>query len=533
MTLADIARATGAELVNPGGRSSDSVLRIATDSREVREGDLFVAIRGDRLDGHDYVKAACDGGASACLCDRRWYARQAGFAGSPQAPSAIQTRRGGNDLSIPALVVSDTVEALGKLAAHYRRDVMNPATIVIAITGTNGKTTTKAMLDHLLSPSFVGRAALRSFNNAIGVPLTILSADPDDRYLIVEIGSSAPGEVDALARIAMPNAAIITSIGEAHLEGLVDLAGVVREKAALLDHVRSDGLIVVNVDQPQMLERLTDSSAGRPILAKQGWGTDEFRSCSTFPDASPGAKDGEPMLSRSGPRVVTVGTGGDASLTVSIIESDVHRTTLELDGRIRVTVPMPGRHHATNAAAAFAVARWFGIPPRQIIERLSTFVPLEGRTRSIALGDIQLIDDAYNANPASMSAVVEALAAITEEKSRPAGRRRVLVMGDMLELGDASAAFHERIVEAVMSAGIEVLVAVGPRTVEAADRQIRLGHQCESPSRATRVIACDDAADAATKVADVVQAGDVVWVKGSRGIGLDRVVTDLAREFRI
>ena len=492
MTLADIARATGAEVfnLNPGGRSSGSALRIATDSREVREGDLFVAIRGDRLDGHDYIKAACDGGASACLCDRRWF--------ESEAPSAPHVARGDRDLSIPVLVVSDTVEALGQLAAHYRRDIMSPATVVIAITGTNGKTTTKAMLDHLLSQSFPGRAAIRSFNNAIGVPLTILSADADDRYLIVEIGSNAPGEVDALARIAMPNAAVITSIGEAHLEGLVDLAGVVREKASLLDHVRSDGLIVVNVDQPQMLERLTDR---------------------TFPHPSSEAKDGAPMPGRPGPRVVTIGTGLHASLAVSIIESDVHRTTLELDGRVRATVPMPGRHHATNAAAAFAVARWFGIPPRQIIERLSTFVPLEGRTRSLALGDIQLIDDAYNANPTSMSAVVEALGAITD-------RRRVFVMGDMLELGDASSAFHEQIVEAVMSAGIEVLVAVGPRSVEAAGRR-------DWASRATRVIACDDAADAVTKVADVVQAGDVVWVKGSRGIGLDRVVGDLAQEFRI
>ena len=363
------------------------------------------------------------------------------------------------------------------------------------------------MLDHLLSPSFVGRAAPRSFNNAIGVPLTILSADADDRYLIVEIGSNAPGEVDALGRIAMPNAAVITSIGEAHLEGLVDLAGVVREKASLLDHVRSDGLVVVNVDQPGILDRLRARSAGRRC--------------------------------QSGPRVVTVGTGSDASLVVSIVESDIRRTTLELDGRLRATVPMPGRHHATNAAAAFAVARWFGIPPKQIIERLSTFVPLEGRTRSITLGDIQLIDDAYNANPASMSAVVQALGAISdgqsrlaERHSRLAGRqsplvvrRRVLVMGDMLELGKASAAFHERIVKEAMCAGIEVLVAVGPRSVEAAERTSRRG------TRTTRVVACDDAADAVTKIAAVIRAGDVVWVKGSRGVGLDRVVGDLCARF--
>ena len=463
MTLDDIAQATGGEIAKPCDASCDPILRIATDSREVRPGDLFVAIRGDRLDGHEYIEAALDRGASGCVCDRQWF----DSLPAPAPPT-------GTRATACLLVVDDTVEMLGRLAAHYRTNVMSPGTVVIAITGTNGKTTTKAMLDHLLAPWFPGRAAPRSFNNAIGVPLTILSADAEDRYLIIEIGSSSPGEVDALARIAAPNAAVITSIGEAHLEGLGDLAGVVREKASLLDHVRSDGLVVVNVDQSRMRDQVDR---------------------------------------RTGPRVVTIGSGADASLLVSIVESDVRQTTLELEGRIRATVPMPGRHHASNAAAAFAVARWFGVPPQKIIEGLATFVPLEGRTRSIDLSGIQLIDDAYNANPTSMGAVVEGLAAIS-------GRRRVFVMGDMLELGEAAPAFHTQIVESAFAAGIEVLVAVGSRSVQATERIAR-------SSRRTRVITCDDASDAITKVAAEVRSGDVVWVKGSRGIGLDRVVADL------
>lgn len=502
MTLGSIATATGAEIASLTRTSSGSglsfspsvtdreslenarITRIATDSRDIRVGDLFVAIRGQRLDGHEFLEAACANGVSACVCDRRWVESV-----GPSAIERVECPRDGK--RVPILVVPDTIEMLGRLAAHYRREVMHPGTVVIAITGTNGKTTTKAMLDHLLQPSFKGRAAPKSFNNAIGVPLTLLSADADDRYLIVEIGSSSPGEVDALARITQPNAAVVTSIGEAHLEGLTDFDGVAEEKACLLDHVRSDGLAVVNIDQPPMQRQLAQR----------------------MHRFAPEAGDLDPNEPQPRARIVTIGTSPQARMRVAIVEADIRETTFTLEDRICATVPMPGRHHAINAAAALTIARWFGISPERIVSRLRSFVPLEGRTRLIELEGIVLIDDAYNANPASMDAAVETLRSVTDA-------RRVFVMGDMLELGRATASFHARVVESVLAAGIEVLVAVGSNMIAAVRQEMATG--CN-----THIVPCDDAERAATATASLLRTGDVVWVKGSRGIGLDGVVRHL------
>jgi UDP-N-acetylmuramoyl-tripeptide--D-alanyl-D-alanine ligase len=375
------------------------------------------------------------------------------------------------DGALPRLIVIDTIEALGRWAAHYRRKVMRVATAVVAVTGSNGKTTTKSMMDHVLRGSFEGTAAPRSFNNHIGVPLTLLSADAEDRYLIVEIGTNTPGEVASLAAIASPDAAVITSISEAHLQGFGDMEGVVAEKASLLKFINPSGLAVVNIDRREIIPHL--ALAGRA-------------------------------------RLITVGTDPGAKLSVAGARGDIHGTSFELAGGHRIELPMPGMHHATNAAAVFAVARWFGVAPERIIERLRCYVPLEGRTRPLQVGGVTLIDDAYNANPASMAAAIDTL--------RGAGPgRRILVMGDMLELGDQSASLHRQAVAAIVEAGIDILVAVGPATAEAT--------RCvEGGRRDTRVILCDQAESASDVLMTLIEAGDTVWVKGSRAMQLDRVV---------
>jgi len=461
MSLSDIARAIGAEtsiLDNPFPQEGvvKDIRRVTTDSRDVRPGDLFFALRGERFDGHRFVGEASAKGALACVC-------------ACGATPAVDTGP-----PVPLLWVENTVAALGRLAAHYRRSVMSVGTVVVAVTGSNGKTTTKCMIDHVLGGSLRGRASPKSFNNHIGVPLTLLSADADDRYLVVEVGTSAPGEIASLAAMASPDAAVITSIGEAHLQGLGSLEDVAAEKASLLQHVRPGGFAVVNIDQPEI----------RPQLAHT-----------------------------TGLRVVTVGTDVNARLRVADRRSSIDHTTFTLDGRFTVELPMPGAHHAMNAAAAFAVARWLGIACEQIIERLRTFVPPEGRTRRFEIGDLTLIDDAYNANPASVVAAIEALCSA-------GSARRVLVLGDMLELGGGSGSYHVRMVKAAVEAGIEVLIAVGPMTAAAA-------RSLDKSAPGTQVYPCDNA-QAACAILDVVLApGDTVWVKASRGMRLDRVVGHL------
>jgi len=458
MLLGDVAAAVGATC--SAGTAGVAVRRVTTDSREVLPGDLFFALRGVRFDGHQFAAEALAKGAVACVCDRNFH---------PPTEAARFLRGSGQ-----ALVVENTLDALGRLAKHYRHVVLPVSTVVIAVTGSNGKTTTKCMIDHVLGGEFKGRASPKSFNNAIGVPLTLLSADADDRYLVVEIGTNAPGEVASLAALASPNVAVITSIGEAHLEGLGDLHAVAVEKTSLLRFVRPAGFAVVNVDRPEILPYL--ASAGRT-------------------------------------RLLTFGVDQSAKLCVTRRRADLYGTAFELEGRYRVELPMPGAHHATNAAAAFAVARWFGVAPQRIAERLQSFRPPEGRTQLAEIGGVKLVDDAYNANPASVAAAVEALQGAQNG-------RRVFVLGDMLELGVDSSASHRRVVRTAVEAGIEVLVAVGPATVEAA-------RASQSEPNGTQVYCCEDASIANEVLDALVTVGDTVWIKGSRGMELDRIVRHL------
>ena len=474
MALTKVAAALGTDC---GAGAKDIVIRRVTiDSRDVQSGDLFVAIVGERFDGHQFIAEAASKGAVACVCEHRWL-------NSASAATA----------SVPYLAVPDTAEALGRLAAYYRRSVMDVATVVIAVTGTNGKTTTKCMIDHVLQACFQGRAAPRNFNNEIGVPLTLLSAEKGDRYLVVEIGTNHRGEVAVLAEMASPNAALITSIGEAHLEGLGNIENVAAEKASVLPLVRPDGLSVVNIDRAEIQRHLPRTAT---------------------------------------PRLITIGTDPRARLCVADVTGDIRRVRFLLDGRFRVELPMPGLHHATNAAATFAVARWFGMAPPRILDRLGSFEPPEGRTRVYDLDGVNVVDDAYNANPSSMAAAIEALA-------RGASGRRVFVMGDMFELAEASETFHREAVQAVADAGIEWLVAVGTATADAVVYCrlpiVEAGFAqpvAESPDlkvRGTRVVVCEDAPAAERVLAELLTPGDTVWVKGSRAMQLDTVVTALRR----
>ncbi len=438
------------------GGEGTIVRRVCSDSRDVMPDDLFFALRGPTHDGHAFIKQAAAAGAAACVVDR--------VGAAAYGP-----------LPLPSLTVDDTTAALGRLATWYRHHVMPVGTCVVAVTGSNGKTTTKRMIDHVLGGALQGRGSPRSFNNHIGVPLTLLSAEADDRYLVVEIGSNHPGEVAALARWTAPQVGVITSIGEAHLEGLGGLSGVMAEKLSLLDHVHPYGLGVVNTDR-----------AGTMAYLER----------------------------RQRVRLVTFGFGASARLRVERPEATITGTTFELEGRHRVELCMPGKHHATNAVAAFAVGRWFGLPPEVIIERLRTFEPAAGRTCRFQWDDVTVIDDTYNANPSSVSAAVEAL-------SLARGGRRWFVLGDMLELGPGSEEWHSRVVQQVHRAPVDCLIAVGALTAGAA-RDVFAGEP-------ERLACCADAEAAAQVLVSRIQPGDTVWLKGSRAMQLDRTVDYLRR----
>lgn len=451
LDLATVARAVRAE--GSIQHATDRASRVSTDTRDLRRGDLFFALRGPNFDGHTFIPEALAKGAVACVGDRTYV-----------PPEGTRDR---------VLRVDDTLAALGRLAAYYRNELIPVGTTIIAVTGSNGKTTTKCMIDHVLRGSFKGRPSPKSFNNAIGVPLTLLAVEPDDRYAVVEVGSNAPGEIAGLASIVSPNVAVITSIGEAHLEGLGNLDSVAREKASILGYVRPSGFGVVNVDRAEILPQLA-------------------------------------AIPRT--RVITFGVDPSAKLRVTRRRADLEGTVFELEGRYEVELPIPGPHHATNAAATFAVARWFGVSPEQIIERLRTFQPPEGRTHRFEVGGVTVIDDAYNANPSSVGAAIDTLRGAT-------GDRRILVLGDMLELGVNSAEAHERVLRTAVEAGLEIIVAVGRLCTEAARRF--------DVSPGTKVLTCGDGTEANELLDQLVTEGDTVWVKASRGMQLDKTVAHL------
>lgn len=519
MTLQEIAKAVHATDLPTA--SSERATRVVTDSREVRPGDLFVAIVGERFDGHRYIRPAIGQGAVACIGEVERVP-----AGELQSSERL----------IP---VADTIQALGDLAGYYRKNIVSAETKIIAVTGSNGKTTTKNMIHHVLSNQLPGRAAIKSFNNHIGVPLTLLSAEASDRYVVVEIGTNAPGEVASLARIAAPDVAVIASIGEAHLEGLKSLRAIAEEKASILDYLSPHGLAVVTADSAELRDHL---------------------------DRRSGAETKH-----------TFGFHADADLRIQNVAISLSQTRFELSGGHRLVLPLPGAHHALNAAAAWCACRWMELTPHRIIERLATMPTSSGRCERIPLGDITLIDDSYNANPTSMTAAVRTMRDFGKSAVNRDGecddfrlQRRVMVLGDMLELGDQSERYHQALVEEVLGSQIELLIGVG----SAMTRAIRTAPKglAPSPERShhsppplprgdqggcchdaktfpnpslsrreaghnttfsaagpgsTELVTFEDADSASEAISSLLSPGDAVWIKGSRRVALDRVVRRL------
>lgn len=449
--LRTVAEVVGGTLVDADG--SETIRGVGIDTRDDLSGRCFVAIRGERHDGHDHLPAAFDAGAAAAIV----------------AEDTVPTG--------PRVVVKDTIVALADLARWHRGRLRGP---VVGVTGSAGKTTTRALLEAVLAPLGRGTASIKSFNNHIGVPLTLLAASPEDRWVVLEMGTSGPGEIPHLVSIAGPEVAVITTIGRSHLEALGDRAGVAREKATILDGA---SFAVVNVDQDPMLPELAArrGAATRVVTVGSHERADRrLRSRAPLPDGGQRLEIGD----------------GDDSLS----------TTLALDGP----------HNAANALAAIEVARHLGVADDDIATALAGVEPPAMRFVRRRVGGVEILDDAYNANPDSMAA---SLAAFDEIAGT---RRRILVLGAMLELGEDAVAMHREV--GGIAAGIEPthLVTVGDLGDEIAAGAAEAG-------LAEGIHRTASADEAATLVATLVADGDAVLVKASRGVGLE-VVSDTLRD---
>jgi UDP-N-acetylmuramoyl-tripeptide--D-alanyl-D-alanine ligase len=436
-----------------------SVRGVSTDSRSVSEGELFFALGGPRFDGHDFVADALGRQAvGAVIAASR----------APQVTAAV-TEAG---LTGVLVEVDDPLAALGRLAVFHSRQL---PTEVIAVVGSNGKTTTKAMISHVLAGRSQGRSSPKSFNNAIGVPLTLLSAEASDDYLVVEIGTNAPGEVAELATLARPGMAVITCICEEHLEGLGDLHGVAAEECSVLEHVSAGGFAAVNVDWPRVREYLPERGI-------------------TF---------------------ATFGHSEDADLRISETRYDAPWLRFVLNGRFPYRLKTPGAHNALNAAGAIAIALRWGLEHPEIAERLESFVALPMRTEILEMGGVSVLNDAYNANPESSIAAIEALEAL------PAAGRRVAVFGQMCELGERSAELHRKVARRLCGSDINHVLLVG-----AADEMMSEELRTETLF-GPQVQRCETVQACLEKLLEVLRDGDVVLLKASRAVELDRLVEPL------
>ena len=447
----DVLRAIGGEPAGPV--VGDPVIRaVTTDSRDVPPGALFVPIRGKRYDGHIFVEQAFLKGAAFSLV-----ARDAGFTRIP--PNAI--------------VVGDTTKALGDLARWHRSRFDVP---VVGITGSCGKTTIKEMLRPVLGERVVVSHA--SFNNSIGVPLTLLRMNRSTRACVVEIGTSAPGEIAYLSGIARPTVGILSNVEEAHLEGLGSVRGVMREKAALLRAIPESGAAILNADNYYCREI---------------------------------------MSTLRGPAVVSFGTWEDAD--VYGLEARPTRDGFEvlLFGRMPLRVPALGMHNVSNALAAVACGLWLGRSPSQVSMGLSRYKSPAMRMSRESVGSVTLINDAYNANPGSMEAALRELAL------RECRGRRVAVLGDMLELGDETERFHHRLGMRAAHKAIDLLWAIGPHAEVVASAAIDRGMPAD------RVRWHESLKEAMADPAFEPEAGDMWLFKASRGMALEHIV-DLVRE---
>ena len=419
---------------------------VSIDSRTLRRGDLFVAIRGDRHDGHDHIHEAVARGAGMLLVEH-----------------AVQ------GCPIPTLVVADTKAAMATLARAHREH-LGP-TPVIGITGSCGKTTVKNMLQQVLSELGPICASQRSFNNDIGLPLTLLSATARDRAVVLEMGTNSPGEIAHLADTAQPDYGIVTMIGTGHLEGLESVEGIAREKYTLLERVRTQAWI--RADGFELPEGLKAP-------------------------------------------VHTFGPDVDAGLAGCRLTE--HGSSFALHDGASFTLPLPGRHNALNAVPVIHLARALGLNDEAIQRGFDRISPTGGRGSRIVIDDVTFIDESYNANPDSMKASIDAVLDAAAHD-----QRIVLVLGDMLELGAETEFYHAQlgrhISDHVANSSIDLVLLVGQH-VQATARELAVGNR--SHDRLAHEPDVDDAA--MERIASLLVAGDTVLLKASRGLALERVL---------
>lgn len=456
-TAREIATAVGGDLL---GDHTIQVNGISTDSRTVSPGHLFIPLRGQRFDGHDFIAATLERGVRAILAERTW----PGTASVPAGTCCI--------------IVDDTLRALGDLAAFHRNRFTVP---IVAVTGSNGKTTTKEMLAAILEQTGSGLKTTGNLNNLIGLPLMLLQLTRDHHWAVLEMGMSEPGEIDRLAEIARPQVGIVTNVAPAHLESMGSIAAVARAKGELPLRLGAGGAAILNGDD-DLVAQLPVPEGVRRITF--GFGSHSVRA------------EAWHNLGRTGQSFV---------ITVP-------------DAAISVTMQVFGRHNALNALAATAAAHVLGVAPAAIKHGLETFVPVAKRLAPEEFAGLLLLDDSYNANPSSMAVALETVASLRGEG------QSIAVLGDMLELGEGSHGAHEAIGR--QAAGcVQRLYVLGDMAAVVAAGALSAGLSADA------VVVAGSHGEIVDDLLPRLRSGDCILVKGSRGMRMERVAEALRVAF--
>ncbi len=458
LTLEQVARWSAAEIRSGDADAAESITATgySIDSRTVKPGDLFFAIRGERFDGHDFVAAALERGACAAVVARDRVAGLTGLAGSH-----------------PLLATNDVLAALQHLAAAVRR---HWGKRVVGITGSAGKTTTKEAIAAVLCARFNVLKSQGNLNNGYGLPLQLLRLEPEHDLAVIEMGMSAAGEIAALCRIAAPDWGVVTNVGHAHTEFFPDgVAGVARAKYELVESLPRHGVAFLNCDDAYVSQFGRDFD-GKAVYFGRG-------PCSN-------------------PHVESVQTLGAEGLTM-LVRAGEQRCDLHLH--------LPGEHNAANALAAIAVGVEAGIPLAECCAALEVLRPQDKRGQLLTIRGATIINDAYNSNPEALRSMIRTLAGM------PA-RRRILVAGEMLELGPEGEALHAACGKAAAQASIDVVVGVRGNARHIVDAAQQGGAEA---------LFMDTPEAAGEWLRENLKPGDAVLLKGSRGVRLERVLESL------
>jgi UDP-N-acetylmuramoyl-tripeptide--D-alanyl-D-alanine ligase len=460
LTVEEVLRATGGKLLQ--GKGDSSFQGISTDSRTVAEGELFIALKGLRFDGHHYALEALRKKAGGVLIEK----------------DKVGDIRWNGYRSRAVIAVDDTLAALGDMARDWRHKYNTP---LVALTGSNGKTTTKEMTAACLETTFPVLKTKGNLNNLIGVPLTLLTLTEKERVVVLEMGMNVPGEISRLTEIAEPDVGLITNIQTVHLEGMGSLERLKEEKGELFRRMRRNGTILVNRDDPRVVDLAGDY---------------------------PGQK-------------ITFGIEHPADIMAKEIRlhgAEGTSFTLILEGEaMEVHLRLLGRHFVPNALSAMAVACLFGVEVIRAREALENFQPFSMRMEVIPLkGGETLINDAYNANPYSTEVALETLA-----EAKGTGRA-IAVLGDMLELGSLTKEAHEQIGKRVSELSIDFLLAMGEEASVVVESAIRHG----LPTEKARIV--ESHSEAISLLRQMIQNGDWILVKGSRKMAMEEIVEGLA-----